>query len=66
VLLVYVLNLSELRKLRELNISMEEIAKGNFGYQLEVHDNDDISQLMVTFNYMSHHIADLLQVFQQF
>lgn len=61
VILVYVLNLSELRKLRELNISMEEIAKGNFGYQLEVRDNDDISQLMVTFNYMSHHIADLLQ-----
>ena len=60
-ILVYVLNLAELRKLRELNVSMEEIAKGHFGYQLEVRDNDDISQLMVTFNYMSHHIADLLQ-----
>lgn len=61
VLLVYVLNLSELRKLKELNISMKEIAKGNFGYQIQVSDSDDISQLAVTFNYMSHHISELLQ-----
>ena len=61
VFLVYVLNLSELRKLRELNKSMKEVARGNFGYQIQVSDNDDISQLAVTFNYMSHHISELLQ-----
>ena len=61
VLLVYVLNLAELRKLKELNISMKEVAEGNFGYQIKVRDNDDISQLALTFNYMSHHISELLQ-----
>ena len=61
VLLVYILNLAELRKLKELNISMKEVAEGNFGYQIEVRDNDDISQLALTFNYMSHYISELLQ-----
>lgn len=61
VVLVYVLNLSEIRKLRELNRSMDRVAQGEFGYQIEIADNDDISQLAVTFNYMSRHIAGLLE-----
>lgn len=61
VLMVYVLNISELRKLRELRDSMDKVAKGNFGHQIAVADSDDISQLAVTFNYMSQHIAELLE-----
>lgn len=61
VLLVYILIRSELHKLKELKRSMAQVAQGDFGYQIEITDNDDISQLAVTFNYMSQHIAELLE-----
>lgn len=62
ILLVFILIRAELRKLKELNRSMAQVARGNFGYQIEITDNDDISQLAVTFNYMSSHIVNLLEL----
>lgn len=58
---MFLLNSSLRRKLHELLSSMDKIAEGDFGYQIEIRDNDDISQLAITFNYMSHHIEELLK-----
>lgn len=59
-ILVYVLAKSALRKLGEIRKSMEEVAKGNFDYRIEVTDGDDISQLALAFNDMSQRISQLM------
>lgn len=59
--LVVILLSSVVRKLKQLQESMNEVAKGGLGYQLPVTGEDDISQLSISFNYMSNRIAELLE-----
>ena len=59
--IVYILLNSVVRKLRELQESMNKVANGGVGYQLLVNGEDDISQLAKTFNYMSNRISELLE-----
>lgn len=59
--IVYILLNSVVRKLRELQESMNKVANGGVGYQLTVNGEDDISQLAKTFNYMSNRISELLE-----
>ena len=59
--IVYILLNSVVRKLRELQKSMNKVADGGVGYQLSVNGEDDISQLVKTFNYMSDRISRLLE-----
>lgn len=61
VVFMYILSRALLRKLKEIQISMDKIARGEFGHQIPIADNDEISRLAVTFNYMSRHISDLLK-----
>lgn len=59
--IVYILLNSVVRKLRELQKSMNKVADGTVGYQIPVNGEDDISQLVKTFNYMSDRISGLLE-----
>ena len=61
VLLVYILSRRMLGKLRKVRTSMTRIAEGDFSQRITVNGEDDISQLAVTFNYMSDHISHLLE-----
>ena len=61
VLLVYFLSRRMLGKLRKVKTSMDRVAEGDFSQRITVTGEDDISQLAVTFNYMSDHIAHLLE-----
>lgn len=61
VLLVYFLSHRMLGKLRKVKVSMDRVAEGDFSQRITVTGEDDISQLAVTFNYMSDHIAHLLE-----
>ena len=61
VLLVYILSRRMLGKLRKVKVSMDRVAEGDFSQRITVTGEDDISQLAETFNYMSDHIADLVE-----
>ena len=61
VLLVYFLSRRMLGKLRKVKVSMDRVAEGDFSQRITVTGEDDISQLAETFNYMSDHIADLVE-----
>lgn len=49
------------RKLKQLQKAMDEVANGGLGYQMPVDGDDDISQLGLTFNYMINRIDELLE-----
>ena len=48
------------KKLNVLNVSMQKVADGDFGYRAQVIGNDDISRVTATFNYMTQRISELL------
>lgn len=61
VALMLTLTTSVSRKLRELRKSMNKVAEGDLDHVIQVTDNDDISQLAMTFNYMTRKVAELLE-----
>lgn len=56
-LLLHTLNL----KMRELKKSIAYVSEGQFGYQIEIRDNDDITQISKAFNSMTRRIAELME-----
>ncbi len=48
------------KKLNVLNVSMQKVAQGDFGYRAQIKGSDDISRIAYTFNYMTQRISELL------
>lgn len=61
VVLVLMLLRSVTGKLKTLKVSMEKVADGDLNTRVPVRDNDDISQMSETFNYMTERVAGLLE-----
>ena len=60
-LIMMVLLSSLTRKMKELKTSMDYVSKGRFDYQIEIRDNDDITQISKAFNAMARQITGLLE-----
>ena len=58
--IVFVLLKKVVKKLKQLQQSMNEVAQGNLDSSVAVQGEDDISQLAATFNYMTNRISELL------
>ena len=60
IFIIFILTESVVKKLKQLQQSMHEVAKGNLDSSIPVEGDDDISQLAGTFNYMTNRISELL------
>lgn len=60
IVIIFVLTESVVKKLKQLQQSMHEVARGKLDSSIPVEGDDDISQLAGTFNYMTNRISELV------